>query len=131
MKVLLVDDSVAITESMKVMLEESKAASIVYTAANAESALSQLAQRPEINLLITDFYLPDSNGFDLCCKVRQSGVKLPIIIITAAADDIVTQLRKDVDPLNNIMVFRKPVDPPTLIYLLKAMRGGKPDSKRT
>lgn len=131
MKVLLVDDSVATVESMKAVLEQSSAASIVHTADNATGALLQLTQRPEINLLITDFYLPDCTGLDLCCKVRQLGAKLPILIITAADEDMVTRIRKNAEPLGNVMVFRKPLDPMTLIYLLKAMKGSKSDSKRT
>lgn len=131
MKTLLVDDSIAIVDSTKVMLEESKAASVVYTAMNIASAMTQIAQRPEINLIIADFYLPDGTGLDLCAKIRAAGIKTPVLIITAAAEDVIRQVRKDVEPMGNIMVFRKPMDPAYLIYLMRAIKGTKPDSKRT
>ena len=38
------------------------------------------------DLLILDVMLPDKNGFDVCRDLRQAGVQLPILMLTARAE---------------------------------------------
>ena len=41
-----------------------------------------------VDLIILDIMLPEMNGFEVCKKLRMSGVKTPIIILTAKGQEI-------------------------------------------
>ncbi|MCJ7716191.1 MAG: response regulator transcription factor, partial [Anaerolineales bacterium] len=43
---------------------------------------------PGIDLIILDIMLPGINGFDICRKLRNQGIKTPIIMLTAKGQEI-------------------------------------------
>lgn len=120
MKILMVDDSIATLDTMKAVLEQ--AGHVVFTANTHVAAISHLDQRPEIDLILTDYYLPDGNGFELATHVRAIPKAIPVVILTAADADTVDTIRKAVEPLTNVMVLRKPIEPDHLLYLLSGIR---------
>lgn len=46
------------------------------------------AADPEIDLIILDIMLPGMNGFEICKKLRNQGIKTPIIMLTAKGEEI-------------------------------------------
>lgn len=42
----------------------------------------------EYNLVLLDVMLPKMSGFDVCKKIRQKGLKTPIILLTAKGEEI-------------------------------------------
>ena len=42
----------------------------------------------QTNLILLDVRLPDGSGFDFCRQMRQLGLRLPIIILTAQQDEM-------------------------------------------
>lgn len=46
------------------------------------------ASAPDIDLIILDIMLPGMNGFDICRKLRNQGIKTPIIMLTAKGQEI-------------------------------------------
>lgn len=46
----------------------------------------ELLEKDEFSLLITDLDMPRATGADLLAYVRQRGLDLPVIVITATAD---------------------------------------------
>jgi DNA-binding response OmpR family regulator len=58
---------------------------IAGTAAETEAALT--APDARFNALILDLGLPDGDGCVLCARLRQAGVKLPILMLTGAAGE--------------------------------------------
>lgn len=46
------------------------------------------ATNPGINLIILDIMLPGLNGFEICKKLRNQGIKTPIIMLTAKGQEI-------------------------------------------
>ena len=59
----------------------------------------QEALRQKHDLIILDIMLPGMNGFEVLGKLRQSGVKTPVIILTArnAEDEVVQGLKSGAD----------------------------------
>ena len=59
---------------------------LVYTAVLVKEAVDKIKEST-FELIILDVSLPDGNGFDLCTKWRASGVKTPILFLTASDEE--------------------------------------------
>jgi DNA-binding response OmpR family regulator len=51
------------------------------------SAAVERAGREAFDLILLDVMLPEKNGFDVCRELRRGGVRSPIILVTARAND--------------------------------------------
>jgi len=91
MRLLLVEDEVYIQSFLRRSLEE--AGFEVEAAADGKTAQS-LAVESAYDILIVDLGLPDMDGIDLIHKLRQSGVRAPVLILSArrSVDDRVRGL---------------------------------------
>src|SRR6185312_15868334 len=78
--ILLIDDELAIRESLETLLSIEGYA--VETAENAEQGLAMLSAQPR-DLVLLDFALPDRNGLEILTEIRDRYPELPVIMITA------------------------------------------------
>ena len=79
-RVLVVEDEAAVARGLVLALEEEGFS--VYLAEDGQSAIKLTeSQNPQIILL--DIRLPDISGFDVCRQLRQSGHRMPILMLTA------------------------------------------------
>ncbi|KQX29462.1 response regulator [Variovorax sp. Root434] len=58
----------------------------VFEAENGAS-LSSILRRRAIDLIVLDLLLPDEDGFSICQRLRANGIRIPIIILSAQAQD--------------------------------------------
>ena len=77
-KVLVVDDDPGIRELLVAILD--RRGYETCTAADGQEGLVQF-QLEQPDLLTTDLRMPNMDGYELCCRVRQSS-RVPIIVIT-------------------------------------------------
>ena len=83
MKVLIVEDEVALSRAVKKILEQHGYVSdVVY---DGRSAL-EFASMTEYNLVILDVMIPGMDGFSVIKELRNRGVNTPILVLTARAD---------------------------------------------
>ncbi|MBO7376388.1 MAG: response regulator transcription factor [Clostridia bacterium] len=83
MKVLIVEDEVALSRAVKKILEQHGYVSdVVY---DGRSAL-EFAPMTEYNLVILDVMIPGMDGFSVIKELRKRGVNTPILVLTARAD---------------------------------------------
>ncbi|QHN03676.1 response regulator transcription factor [Granulicella sp. WH15] len=96
MRLLLVEDEPEIQSFVKQSLLE--AGYEVHTAEDG-SAATQLASRHAYDGLIVDLGLPDQDGIDLILHLRRSGVRCPVLILSArrSVDDRVKGLEQGGD----------------------------------
>src|SRR5579875_2276728 len=96
MRLLLVEDEPEISSFVKQSLVE--AGYEVDTAENG-SAATQLASRQAYDGLIVDLGLPDQDGIDLILQLRRSGIRSPVLILSArrSVDDRVKGLEQGGD----------------------------------
>jgi len=100
MKLLLVEDNPRLAERISYHL---KAHYIVDIAENGKDAIDK-ASRIEYGVILLDLGLPDMDGFDVCSKIRDLKINIPILVLTgngeiqnrvklldAGADDYVTK----------------------------------------
>ena len=57
-------------------------------AENGMQALEKLEENPDISLALLDVMLPDIDGFEVCRRIRASGSKIGIIMLTANSQEI-------------------------------------------
>jgi DNA-binding response OmpR family regulator len=48
----------------------------------------EFARNLHPHLIVLDIRLPDGSGFDFCRRMRQMGLRLPIIMLTAQHDEV-------------------------------------------
>lgn len=84
--ILLAEDEPAMREVVAdYFTEKSGGAIAVETAADGDTALALIEQRP-FDLLLLDVMLPGTDGFALCRAARQQG-DVPILFVTAREDE--------------------------------------------
>ncbi len=96
MRLLLVEDEIDIQSFLRSSLEESGYQ--VDVASDGKTA-QQLAAEAEYDILIVDLGLPDQDGITLILRLRQLGVKAPVLILSArrSVDDRVRGLEQGGD----------------------------------
>lgn len=91
MRILLVEDDVAIARSLKEGLEdEAYAVDVVYDGDEGY----RTATADDYDVIILDVMLPEMNGHEVCRALRQDGNQTPILMLTArdAERDIIEGL---------------------------------------
>ncbi|MGX8852287.1 VanR-ABDEGLN family response regulator transcription factor [Amedibacillus sp. YH-ame10] len=84
MRVLIVDDEKEIANLMQIYLANEGYEIVVCY--DGKSALEQISQM-EFDLALLDVMLPDIDGFQICCKIREK-YTYPIIMLTAKEQEI-------------------------------------------
>ncbi|TYQ26781.1 response regulator [Pseudanabaena sp. UWO311] len=80
LKILLVEDDLHSTELLSQLLAESHYT--IDSALNAKTAW-QYIETYTYDLIILDIMLPDSDGIELCTKLRAAGHNAPVLLLTA------------------------------------------------
>jgi DNA-binding response OmpR family regulator len=96
MKILVIEDEPKVASFIKQGLEEqSNNVTIAYDGFFGH----KLATENEFDVIVLDLMIPYMNGLDLCKKLREEGIKTPILILTAlgTTDDKVTGLETGAD----------------------------------
>jgi DNA-binding response OmpR family regulator len=81
-RILCVEDDRDSREMLKVMLDRSDPTFEVTTVGTAAEAI-ELSMRSDFDLYVLDIWLPGMDGLSLCRRLRDRGVKSPIIFFTA------------------------------------------------
>jgi len=84
-KILVVEDEKEIADTLNYVLSNENFEPI--WVATAEQALETLRSN-EIALAILDVGLPDTTGFELLKSFRKSGSEIPVIFLTARAEEV-------------------------------------------
>lgn len=83
-KILLIEDDTHLKEGLtEVITQEGYLVDSTIFAKEAD----EKTKESSYDLIILDVSLPDGNGFDLCVKWRESGIKTPILFLTASDEE--------------------------------------------
>lgn len=82
-RILLVEDEIQLGRALRLNLEL-EGFEVVH-AVDARSALRELLSPTPFNVLLLDVQLPDMTGFELCERLRTSGIFTPVIMLTVRA----------------------------------------------
>lgn len=83
-KILIVEDEDAILLGLENVLRDEG-----YETHSARSGLEgyQVAREVEPDLMILDIMLPGMSGLEVCKRIRDDGMKMPVIMLTARAEE--------------------------------------------
>ncbi len=85
--ILIVDDDDALRETLAEQLQIDGEFVVTEASTIAEAERTLAAKDSRFDALILDVGLPDGDGRDFCVKLRQRGLKMPIVILTGSDDD--------------------------------------------
>jgi len=126
-KILVLEDEPNIRSFVVINLRRSGYEPI--EAENGMTALDRLEKNPDICMALLDVMLPDIDGFEVCRRIRASGSKIGIIMLTAKGQEIdkVTGLMTGADDY-----VTKPFSPAELTARIDALvrRLGKDEDEK-
>ena len=112
--ILIADDDPDFINNIKDVLEDS--GFIVYQARDGKEAVARI-QEDHVDILMLDLRMPILNGLETFLFLKEKGIALPTIIVTAYADTENNALEKlKAYCVNGIL--NKPFDPESLIKIL-------------
>jgi two-component system chemotaxis response regulator CheY len=83
MKVLVADDS-EIMRKIIIRSLNSVGVTHVVEAANGQEAIDKFKETP-VDLILTDWNMPEKSGLDVVVEIRATGSKVPIIMVATEA----------------------------------------------
>jgi CheY-like chemotaxis protein len=138
--ILLVDDNPHGLIARRTLLEE--LSYVIHTATTGQAALEVL-ERERVDLVITDFRMPNMDGIELIARIRQLRGDLPVILLSGfveplglteqstGADVVLSKsagevgfLVRSVRRLLNRHVLRKPLESERLPKIKQARNAG-------
>lgn len=114
-RILVVDDDARLRGLLQRFLEE---AGFVVRACHDGKQMDKLMQREFFSLIVLDLMLPDEDGVRICQRLRDGGVDIPIIMLTAKGSDAdrIAGLEAGADDY-----LPKPFNPKELLARIKAV----------
>jgi two-component system alkaline phosphatase synthesis response regulator PhoP len=88
-KIMVVDDDIALTKTIKFMLEDSNNYNVI-SANSGFECLQKLKNNDIPDLILLDIMMPEMNGWQVLEKIKENDnwKNIPIIILTARTDDL-------------------------------------------
>ena len=112
--VLIADDDPDFVNNLEDVLENY--GYTVFKAKDGKEAIARI-QENHVDILILDLRMPILNGLETFLLLKEKGITLPTIIVTAYADEEANTLEKLKEYCVN-GILRKPFDPEDLISIL-------------
>ena len=85
MKIMVVDDEILGVEAVARGLR-TKGHKVMTVGSASDALAAILSDGNKIDLVLTDYRMPEMNGLDLLKRIRQEKKRLPVIIMTALAE---------------------------------------------
>ncbi len=115
MRLLIAEDELDLAEALTALFEKNQ---FSVDAVNDGFSAYEYASSGEYDAVILDVMMPKMNGVDVLKKLREEGIKTPIMMLTAKAqkDDRITGFNAGADDY-----LPKPFEPDELICRVRAM----------
>lgn len=117
-RILVVDDDADMRLTLKLALELE--GYVVDVAANAREALEQQRRQPA-DVLVTDIFMPDADGFEAIDAFRHQFPQTKIIVVSGGAQFTKRDYLPDAELIGVDATLQKPFDVETLLALLRSL----------
>jgi len=113
--ILVIDDDESLRDTIGVLLEREGFQAVL--ASDGKSGLDRaILGKPA--LILADLRLPDLSGVEVCKRLRTSGVRTPIIVLSAVGEEIDKVLLLEMGADDYVV---KPFSPMELVARLKRL----------
>lgn len=106
-KIVLVDDYADYTETLKDFIERFNDAQCVTFSNPNDALLYVLENKEEVDILLTDYEMPQMNGFSLASKLLEEKLKIRIIVSSGHSKQTLDKICKHYDLENKIELTTK------------------------
>jgi CheY-like chemotaxis protein len=117
-KILIVDDNADIRSFLKLALET--AGYSVQAATNGEEALA-LQRKDPADILITDIFMPERDGFELIDAMRSEFPHVKVVVISGGPKSPTRKYLSDAALMGVEVTLQKPFDIETLVRTLESL----------
>ncbi len=107
--IYVIDDDESVRKAFKRLLRSVNFE--VETFSSAEEFLKSQKSNKDACIII-DIRMPGLTGFDLQQKLKDQGIRIPVLVISASDD---AQIREQARELGAVAFFRKPIDDQALL----------------
>jgi two-component system nitrate/nitrite response regulator NarL len=121
MKMLVVDDHAILRQGLAALLLDGGVADQVVHAASQAEGLAMLAAHDDLDAVLLDLRLPDSEGLGAITAFARAAPTVPIIIVSASEEPADVRLALDLGALGYVP---KSADPETLLSAVRLVLGG-------
>ena len=87
MNILLVEDHRLVADAMKVMLMEIEPGVNITACYSTQHALSTIDAGKQLDLILTDLFMPGIDGIGLLAGLSNRGITIPVVIVSGATED--------------------------------------------
>jgi CheY-like chemotaxis protein len=109
--ILVVDDEPDVAELFRQRFrrEVRQGTYVMHFASSGEEALARLREgiRPQLIVILSDINMPGMDGLELLRDIKQKWTEIPVMMVTAYADD---ERRRRADEYGAANFISKPVD---------------------
>lgn len=121
MKMLVVDDHAVLRQGLSALLKDSGVADEVLQAADRAEGLALLRANTDLDAVLLDLRLPDSDGLSAITAFAQASPATPIIIVSASEDPM--EVRRALD-LGALGYVPKSASAETLVSAVRLVMSG-------
>lgn len=82
MKILIAEDMEDLLEILEAMIQDAYPGSHVYTALNGKIAIDWIDQNPDVDLVVSDFNMPNKNGADVYKALRAKNQQASFVLVS-------------------------------------------------
>ena len=87
LNVLLIEDNVADSHYLKLMLNESSAGKHIFTDVHTAAEAENVLKEKSFDIVLTDLNLPDTNDLEIISNIQNINSKLPIVVLTGQENE--------------------------------------------
>lgn len=119
-RILVIDDDVAVRKSFTLALEDTD-----YQVDTAESGMKgiEMVEKGKYALIYLDLKMPNLNGVETLCKLREIDTNVPVYIVTAFHNEFFSQLQGAVNNGIEFEVLQKPIGSDKILLVTQSVLG--------